>query len=83
MALLVLIFAGATLGWLASILVRTEDVPGILKNIGLGALAAVVGGLAMNGGAVLGGIGLAGLGVAVLAAIVLLGIYNAVFVVKF
>ncbi|MEM8725795.1 MAG: hypothetical protein AAGE86_09780 [Pseudomonadota bacterium] len=83
MAILILIILGALLGWLASILARTEDASGIFKNIGLGLVASVVGGLLMNGGAVLGAVGWLGLGVAALAAVLVLAAYNLVFVARF
>ena len=83
MALLVLIMIGAIMGWLASIFARTEDVSGILKNVGLGGLACIIGGLIMNGGAPLGPLTLVALGVGVLAALILLAMYNVIFVVRF
>ncbi|MEL6877003.1 MAG: hypothetical protein AAGL68_02765 [Pseudomonadota bacterium] len=83
MAILILIILGALLGWFASILARTEDPRGIFKNIGLGLVASVIGGLVTNGGALLGALGWLGLGIAALAAVLVLAAYNHVFVARF
>jgi uncharacterized membrane protein YeaQ/YmgE (transglycosylase-associated protein family) len=76
MALLVLILIGALLGWLASILARTEEPGEILRQIGIGMVAALVAGLIVNGGSLLGGLSLASLGAALAAAVVLLALYH-------
>ena len=55
MGFIVLIAVGGILGWLASILSRTDDGRGIALNIGLGAVTAlIVGGLASNGSLLIG-----------------------------
>lgn len=76
MALIVLIILGATLGWLASILARTEAPGSILRQIAIGVVAALVAGLVMNSGSLLGGLSLLALGSASGAAIALLVIYH-------
>ncbi|MDP5103216.1 MAG: hypothetical protein NWP98_04765 [Erythrobacter sp.] len=78
MALLVLIVLGATLGWMASILARTEAPGAILRQIALGLIAALVAGGIANGGSMLGGLSLLGLGAALAAAAVVLVLYNAI-----
>jgi uncharacterized membrane protein YeaQ/YmgE (transglycosylase-associated protein family) len=77
MALLVLIVTGALLGWLASILARTESAGEILRQIGIGLIASLVAGLFVNSGAVLGGLSLLALAAGAGTAIVLLVGYHA------
>ena len=76
MALLVLIILGASLGWLASILARTEAAGSILRQIALGTVTAVAGGVLSNTGSALGGLSLVALGVATGVAIAALVIYH-------
>ncbi|MEO0462762.1 MAG: hypothetical protein AAF127_06505 [Pseudomonadota bacterium] len=78
MALLVLLCLGASLGWLASILARTEAARDILRQIALAMMMAVVGGLIVNVGGVLGSLSLLALGVGTAAAIAGLVGYHAV-----
>ena len=55
MGFVVLIAVGGILGWLASILSRTDDGRGIALNIGLGVVGALIaGGLASNGSLLIG-----------------------------
>ena len=76
MALLVLIFMGATLGWLASIVVRVEDARGILAQIAIGAVACLLGAMIISNGFVFGALQWDTLGAGVAAAIVVLAGYN-------
>jgi len=78
MALFVLLILGISMGWFASILARTEAAGSILRQMGVGVLAALVAGLTMNSGTILGGLSLFGLGAAVAAAFVALVLYNAI-----
>lgn len=78
MALLVLIVLGATLGWLASILARTEAPGAILRQVAGGAIVSLVAGGFANGGTMLGGLSLLGLGVALGASAVALVLYHAI-----
>ena len=78
MALLVLIVLGASLGWLASILARTEASGEILRQIGLGLVVSVLAGEIANDGAMIGGLSFLGLGVALACAGAALMLYNAV-----
>jgi len=77
MALLVLIVLGATAGWLASILARTEAPGTILRQVAGGAIISLVAGGFANGGTMLGGLSLLGLGVALAATGVALVLYHA------
>jgi uncharacterized membrane protein YeaQ/YmgE (transglycosylase-associated protein family) len=78
MALFVLIILGLSLGWFSSILARTESAGAIVRQMGIGVVATLVGGLPLNSGSALGGLSLFGLGAGVVAAFVALVIYNAV-----
>ena len=76
MGLLVLIAVGCILGWVASILARSDDRRGIAINIGLGLLAALVAGGFASSESLL--IGLSGrtLLLALLASAIALSAYN-------
>jgi uncharacterized membrane protein YeaQ/YmgE (transglycosylase-associated protein family) len=76
MALLVLIALGATLGWLASIIARTEMPGSILKQIMLGATVSLVAGGIANDGTVIGSLSFLGLGVALAAILIALTLYH-------
>lgn len=76
MSLLVLIVMGATLGWLASILARTDKPGEILRQIAAGTLVAIIAGVIANDGSVLGGLSFFALGVAVAATVVILLLYH-------
>ncbi|MFZ9394775.1 MAG: GlsB/YeaQ/YmgE family stress response membrane protein [Erythrobacter sp.] len=56
MSLICLIFIGALIGWMAAILTRVEDVPGIRRDLALGVAGALVVGLVANNGVMLGGL---------------------------
>ncbi|MFL0354992.1 hypothetical protein ACI5KX_00820 [Erythrobacter sp. GH1-10] len=78
MALLVLIVLGATIGWLASILARTEAAGEILRQMGAGIVATLIVGIAVNGGTVLGSLTLIALGSALAAGVAALVLYHGV-----
>jgi uncharacterized membrane protein YeaQ/YmgE (transglycosylase-associated protein family) len=77
MALLVLIVLGATLGWLASILARTEAPGDILRQVALGMIVSVVAGEIANDGTVIGSLSFIGLGIGLAASGVALVLYHA------
>lgn len=77
MALLVLIILGATLGWLASIIARTEAPGTILRQIALGMIVSVVAGIIANEGTMIGSLSLLSLGIALSATGVALVLYHA------
>lgn len=79
MALLVLIVLGATLGWLASILARTEAPGSILRQVALGLIVSVVAGEIANDGTIIGSLSFLSLGVALAASIAALVLYHAIF----
>jgi len=72
MALLLLIAVGALIGWLASIVTRTEDLRGILTGVGMGSAASTIAGLLANKGSVIGGLNAVALLVALVAAAIAL-----------
>ncbi|MCZ8370944.1 MAG: hypothetical protein O9293_13460 [Porphyrobacter sp.] len=78
MALLVLIVLGATLGWLASILARTEASGDILRQVALGMVVSVVAGEIANKGTMIGSLSFISLGIALSATAVSLVLYHAV-----
>jgi uncharacterized membrane protein YeaQ/YmgE (transglycosylase-associated protein family) len=78
MALLVLIVLGATLGWLASILARTEAPGAILRQVALGVIVSVVAGEIANEGTMIGSLSFLGLGIALAATGVALVLYHAI-----
>jgi uncharacterized membrane protein YeaQ/YmgE (transglycosylase-associated protein family) len=79
MALLVLLCLGASLGWLASILARTEAPREILRQIALAMVVATAAGLFVNIDGVLGSLSLLAIGAGTVAAIVALVIYHMIF----
>ena len=78
MALFVLIILGLSFGWFSSILARTESAAAIVRQMGVGLVASLVAGLALNSGTMLGGLSMFGLGAGAAAAIATLVLYNAV-----
>lgn len=72
------IILGAIAGWLASVIMGTDDRQGCIINIVVGIIGALIGGLIMNfiGGQGVTGFNLWSLLVAVLGAVVLLAIAN-------
>ena len=78
MALLVLIVLGATLGWLASILARTEAPGTILRQVALGIAVSVVAGEIANDGTMIGSLSFLSLGIALASTGVALVLYHAI-----
>ena len=77
MALLVLIVLGATLGWLASIIARTEAPGIILRQVALGMFVSVIAGEIANEGTMIGSLSILSLGIALAATVVTLVLYHA------
>lgn len=78
MALLVLILLGAVIGWLASIVTRTEGSREILRQMGIGTAATLVVGLTVNSGTFLGGLSLPALAAAIVAGVAAIAGYHAI-----
>ncbi|WP_324073561.1 MAG: hypothetical protein RSE14_10855 [Erythrobacter sp.] len=73
-----LIVLGATMGWMASILARSEAPGTILRQIALGVAVSVVAGEIANDGTMIGSLSFLSLGVALAATGAALVLYNAV-----
>ena len=82
MNLIILIIVGGILGWLASIVMRTDAQQGILLNVVVGIVGALLGGFLLGpllgGGSITEGISVMSLIVSFLGAIILLAIVNLV-----
>lgn len=81
LGILLLIVAGALLGWLASIVCDQETRPAVRLNIGVGIGGALIAGLVVNplvgsGNIVEGRFGLLALFVALVGSVVLLALVN-------
>jgi len=79
MNILIWLILGGVIGWLASVIMRTQE--GILLNIVVGIVGALIGGWLISplvgaGTINSGDISLAGLGVSLLGAIILLAVVN-------
>ncbi|QFT76558.1 hypothetical protein FIU90_03275 [Erythrobacter sp. THAF29] len=64
------------MGWVASILTRSEAPRDILRQMGIGLLATLTVGLVVNSGTFLGGLSLVALGAAVIAGAAALAGYH-------
>lgn len=82
MGLIILLVVGGVLGWLASIVMRTDAQQGIFLNIVVGIVGAMLGGFLLTpfvgGGSITNGITAGSLIVSFLGALVLLAIVNLV-----
>jgi uncharacterized membrane protein YeaQ/YmgE (transglycosylase-associated protein family) len=77
MGLIVWLIVGGVIGWLASIIMRTDAQQGILLNIVVGIVGAFLGGLIFSGGSINNqGLNLYSFLVSLLGAVVLLAIVN-------
>ena len=52
MGLIIWLIVGGVIGWLASIVMRTDGQQGILLNIVVGIVGAFIGGLILSGGSI-------------------------------
>ncbi|HEV2568430.1 GlsB/YeaQ/YmgE family stress response membrane protein [Sphingomonas sp.] len=77
MGLIVWLVVGGIIGWLASIIMRTDAQQGILLNIIVGIVGAFIGGLIFSGGNINNdGLNLYSFLVSLLGAVILLAIVN-------
>lgn len=76
MGLIILIVVGGILGWLATIILRIEDVRGILVSVAAGIFGSVAVGLLAGKGVFLGAVSASALLWAALGAIVLIALVN-------
>jgi len=79
MGLILWLVIGGVIGWLASILMRTDAQQGILLNVVVGIVGAFIGGLIFSGGSINNSsLNLYSFLVSLLGAVVLLAIVNLV-----
>ncbi|WP_226019069.1 GlsB/YeaQ/YmgE family stress response membrane protein [Novosphingobium sp. FKTRR1] len=82
MGLIILLVVGGILGWLASIVMRTDGQQGIILNVVVGIVGAMLGGWLLppfiGGGSIADGISSGTLIVSFLGAVILLAIVNLV-----
>lgn len=82
MGLIILLVVGGVLGWLASIVMRTDAQQGVFLNIIVGIVGALLGGYLLapfiGGGSITNGISASTLIVSFLGALILLAIVNLV-----
>jgi len=81
MNLIILLIVGGVLGWIASLIMRTDGQQGILLNIVVGIVGAILAGFVLNpligGGNIMSGnLSLSAILVSLLGAVVLLAIIN-------
>lgn len=77
MGLILWLIVGGVIGWLASLIMRTDGQQGILLNIVVGVIGAFIGGMIFSGGSINNApLTLTSFLVSLLGAIVLLGIVN-------
>ena len=79
MGLILWLIVGGVIGWLASIIMRTDAQQGIFLNIVVGIVGAFIGGLVVNGGSINNSsLNLTSFLVSLLGAVILLAIVNLV-----
>ncbi|MCB2015165.1 MAG: GlsB/YeaQ/YmgE family stress response membrane protein [Sphingobium sp.] len=78
MGLIIWLIVGGVIGWLASLIMRTDAQQGIFLNIIVGIIGAFIGGLLISGGSISSGLSLHSFIVSLLGAIVLLAVVNLV-----
>ncbi|HEY0624120.1 GlsB/YeaQ/YmgE family stress response membrane protein [Sphingomonas sp.] len=76
--IIVWLVIGGVVGWLASLVMRTDAQQGILLNIVVGIVGAFIGGLIFSGGSINQGLSVYSFVVSLLGAIILLAIVNLV-----
>lgn len=80
MSIILWIVFGALVGWIASLIMRTDETQGAFANIIIGIVGAFIGGFISRlvGGPAVGGFNLTSILVAVLGAVVLIGLIRMV-----
>jgi len=77
MGLILWLIIGGVIGWLASIIMRTDAQQGILMNIIVGIVGAFLGGLIFSGGSINNaGLSITSFVVSLVGAVILLAIVN-------
>ena len=78
MGIIIWLIIGGIVGWLASLVMRTDAQQGILLNIVVGIVGAFIGGLIFTGGSINNGVTVYSFIISLLGAIILLAIVNLV-----
>lgn len=78
MGLILWLIVGGVVGWLASLIMRTDAQQGIILNIVVGIIGAFLGGLIFGGGTINNVISLQSVLVSLVGAIILLALVNLV-----
>ena len=76
--IIVWLVVGGVVGWLASLVMRTDAQQGILLNIVVGIVGAFIGGLIFSGGSINQGLTVYSFIVSLVGAIILLAVVNLV-----
>ena len=77
MNLIIALIVGGIIGWLASLVMRTDAQQGVLLNIVVGIVGAFLGGLIFSGGSInSSGLNLTSFLISLLGAVILLAIVN-------
>jgi len=76
--IIVWLVIGGVVGWLASLVMRTDAQQGILLNIVVGIVGAFIGGLIFSGGSINNGLTVYSFIVSLVGAIILLAVVNLV-----
>lgn len=76
--IIVWLVIGGVVGWLASLVMRTDAQQGVLLNIVVGIVGAFIGGLIFSGGSINQGLSVYSFVVSLLGAIILLAVVNLV-----
>ncbi len=76
MSLILLIVIGSLSGWIATVMMRVEQSPVVLRYAGVGALGALVLGLIANRGSMIDGLKLIAVGGGVLGATIAIAVYH-------
>lgn len=76
MGIIVWLFIGGIVGWLASIIMRRDAQQGIVLNIVVGIVGAMIAGFLFGGGSINAAITLRSFVLSLLGAVILLGIVN-------
>ena len=81
MNLIILLIVGGILGWIASLIMRTDGQQGVILNVVVGIVGAFLAGVVLNpiigGGNIMGGdLSLSAILVSLLGAVILLAIVN-------
>lgn len=76
MGIIIWLIVGGVVGWLASLIMRRDAQQGIILNIVVGIIGAMIAGFLFNGGSINGAITLRSFLLSLLGAVILLAIVN-------